>query len=82
MLGQPPLVLSIGPELQAKLFVGIGDVKRRVDRRQAVRIVRVERLNRARGCDPGLLALGIEAGANGVRIVQAVRKVAGHAIEE
>ena len=50
--------------------------------RQAARIVRVERLNRAYGCDPGLLALRVEAGAKGVRIVQAVREIAGNAVQE
>ena len=82
LLGQPPLVLSVGPELPAKQFALVENVERRVDRRHAARIVRVERLNCVCGCDAGLLAVRVEAGAKGVRVVQAIREIAGNAVED
>jgi hypothetical protein len=82
LLGQPPRVRGIGPELPAKLLVGVENVERRVDRRQAARIVRVERLNGADGRDLRLLAVRVETGAKGVRVVQAVREITGNPVQE
>src|ERR1700730_2688125 len=52
-----PRVVDITPELPAKQLPLVVDVERRVDRRQAARIGRVERLNGADGRQPGPLAL-------------------------
>src|SRR5260221_6865505 len=77
-VSKPPLVLDVRADLPAKQVAAVADVERGIDRRPG----RVERLNRIYVLDPGLLALGVETGANGVRIVEAVRADTRNAVEE
>src|SRR5260370_11796168 len=79
LLINPPLVLDVRAELPAKQVAAVGDVERGIDRRPGGR---VERSDRIYVLDPGLLALGVDTGAKGVRIVEAVRAVTRNAVEE